>query len=90
MEWRDVTSNIHWINLASDPDLYEVLEVSPRASIEVIKRAHRTLLEKYHPDRYHPNQRAEAEERAKQINQAFDILKNPTSRAEYDASRQRS
>lgn len=65
--------------------LYDLLEVSPNASPEVIKAAYRQLALKYHPDKQ-PNARArqQAEERMKQINAAYDILSDPARRAEYD------
>ncbi len=65
--------------------LYDLLEVSPNASPEVIKAAYRQLALKYHPDKQ-PDARARqrAEERMKQINAAYDILSDPVRRAEYD------
>jgi DnaJ-class molecular chaperone len=65
--------------------LYDLLEVSPNASPEVIKAAYRQLALKYHPDKQ-PDARARqrAEERMKQINAAYEILSDPARRAEYD------
>lgn len=65
--------------------LYDLLEVTPNASPEVIKAAYRQLALKYHPDKQ-PDARArqQAEERMKQINAAYDILSDPARRAEYD------
>lgn len=65
--------------------LYDLLEVSPNASPEVIKAAYRQLALKYHPDQQ-PDARArqQAEERMKQINAAYDVLSDPVRRAEYD------
>jgi DnaJ-class molecular chaperone len=65
--------------------LYDLLEVSPNASPEVIKAAYRQLALKYHPDKQ-PDARSRqlAEERMKQINAAYDILSDPARRAEYD------
>ncbi len=67
-------------------DLYEILGVSPDASEEEIKRAYRRLARKYHPD-LHPGDK-EAEERFKEINEAYEILSDPQKRAEYDRLRQ--
>lgn len=65
--------------------LYDVLEVSPHASPEVIKAAYRQLALKYHPDRQPTAQaRIHAEERMKQINAAYAILSDPARRREYD------
>ncbi len=57
----------------SDP--YSVLGVSPDASDEQIKRAYRELARKYHPDNYQNNPLADlAEEKMKEINQAYDSI----------------
>jgi tetratricopeptide (TPR) repeat protein len=55
---------------------YSVLGVSENASEEDIKKAYRTLVKKYHPDRYAGNPKAAeaAAEKLKQINQAYDML----------------
>ncbi|HIE33463.1 MAG TPA: J domain-containing protein [Thermodesulfobacteriaceae bacterium] len=67
-------------------DLYEILGVSPDASEEEIKRAYRRLARKYHPD-LHPGDK-KAEERFKEINEAYEILSDPQKRAEYDRLRE--
>ena len=56
-------------------DPYKVLEISPGASEEEIKRAHRTLAKKYHPDLNPGN--AYAAEKMNEINAAYDILTKP-------------
>lgn len=54
---------------------YEVLGVEPGADEETIKRAHRALVKKYHPDRYVDNPLADlAAEKMKEINKAYDML----------------
>ena len=56
-------------------DPYQVLGVSQNASDEEIKRAYRELARKYHPDNYQNNPLADlAEEKMKEINEAYDIL----------------
>jgi hypothetical protein len=62
-------------------DLYEILEVSPRASHDVIQAAYRVLARTAHPDR---NPGADAEQRIRQINAAWEVLGDPSSRARYD------
>lgn len=61
-------------------DPYEILGVSSNASDEEIKRAYRELARKYHPDNYQDNPLADlAQEKMKQINEAYDLLiKNKT------------
>jgi len=65
-------------------DYYEILEVSPRASYEVIRNAYRALALKYHPDTNRIDDKETAEEKMKQINLAYQVLYNPNTRAEYD------
>lgn len=61
---------------------YEVLGVARDASDADIKKAYHKLVMKYHPDR-NPGDKS-AEEKFKEVNNAFDILKDPQKRAAYD------
>lgn len=63
-------------------DPYEILGVAREAGAEDIKSCYRKLAMKYHPDR-NPGDR-EAEERFKEISEAYDILADPEKRAAYD------
>jgi molecular chaperone DnaJ len=65
----------------SKRDYYDVLGVSRSASDEEVKRAFRKLAMEYHPDR---NKREGAEEKFKEINEAYQVLSDPTKRASYD------
>ena len=61
---------------------YEVLGVARDASDADIKKAYHKLVMKYHPDR-NPGDKS-AEDKFKEVNNAFDILKDPQKRAAYD------
>src|SRR6185312_5264991 len=63
-------------------DFYAVLEVQRTASDDEIKKSYRKLAMQYHPDRN--NGSKEAEERFKEISEAYDVLRDPQKRAAYD------
>jgi curved DNA-binding protein len=62
-------------------DYYEALEVSRDASEDEIRQSYRRLARRYHPD---VNKEAGAEDRFKQISEAYDVLRDPEKRARYD------
>jgi molecular chaperone DnaJ len=62
-------------------DYYEILGVPKGASNEEIKAAFRKLARQYHPD---VNKEADAEEKFKEINEAYGVLSDPDKRARYD------
>ncbi len=62
-------------------DFYEILGVSKSASPDELKRAYRKLALQYHPDK---NKTKEAEEKFKEINQAYEVLSDPQKRQTYD------
>ncbi len=61
---------------------YEILKVPKTASEDEIKKAYRNLAKTYHPDS-NPNNK-NAEEKLKEINEAYDVIGNPQKRKEYD------
>ena len=68
-------------DVARAGDYYKVLGVDKKASQEEIKKAYRKLARQYHPD---TNKDAGAEERFKQISEAYDVLGDPEKRKKYD------
>ena len=66
-------------------DYYQILGVRRDASADQIKRAFRDLARKYHPDKVKPEQKKASEEKFKEINEAYEVLKSPEKRKLYDA-----
>lgn len=68
----------------ADRDYYGILGVEKTASPEEIKKAYRKLALKYHPDRVPADKKPEAEERFKEISEAYEVLMDPDKRRAYD------
>lgn len=66
---------------------YKVLAVDPSADPDIVAAAYRTLSKKYHPD---VNKAPDAESRMREINRAYDMLKDPEQRRKTDADLARS
>jgi molecular chaperone DnaJ len=70
--------------MATKRDYYQVLGISREASEEEVKRAYRQLARKYHPDVNAGDPKA-AEERFKEISEAYEVLADPQKRQRYDS-----
>lgn len=63
---------------------YEILEVDQKASKEVIEKAYKVLAKKYHPDLQEEKNKKRAEEKIKNLNEAYEILSDENKKAKYD------
>ncbi len=63
---------------------YEVLGITRSASEKEVKDAYRKMARKHHPDLFAVGQRRAAEERFKEINEAYEVLRDPAKRSQYD------
>jgi len=69
--------------MAAKSDYYDILGVNKNASADEIKKAYRKQALQWHPDR-HKDDKAEAEKRFKEINEAYQVLSDPQKRSAYD------
>jgi curved DNA-binding protein CbpA len=66
---------------------YQILEVEPDAPPDQIREQYLFLIQAWHPDKFpNPAQKTKAEEKTKDINAAYEILRDAVKRAEYDRS----
>jgi len=70
--------------MATKRDYYEILGIKKSASLDEIKKAYRELALRYHPDRVPHEQKKEAEEKFKEISEAYAVLSDSQKRATYD------
>lgn len=67
----------------ADKDYYKILGVEKSASDDELKKAYRKMAKKYHPDANQDN-KAQAEAKFKEVNEAYEVLSNPQKRQMYD------
>ena len=65
-------------------DYYKILQIHPEASLEVMNTAYRTLVKQYHPDVYHSQRKTRMTEKMQEINEAYQVLSNTSTRTQYD------
>ncbi|MDO8886560.1 molecular chaperone DnaJ [Candidatus Oleimmundimicrobium sp.] len=65
-------------------DYYKILGVDKKATQDEIKKAYRKLAHKYHPDKAQEGEKKQAEEKFKEIAEAYEVLGNSKKRQEYD------
>lgn len=70
--------------MATKRDYYEILGVKKDATLDAIKKAYRELALRFHPDRVPHEQKKEAEEKFKEISEAYAVLSDAQKRALYD------
>ena len=71
--------------MATTPrDFYQVLGLSRTASADEIKKAYRRLARQYHPDLHSGSKKAEMEKKFKELNEAHEVLSDPSKRKKYD------
>ena len=69
--------------MAEKRDYYEVLGINKGASDDDIKKAYRAAAKKYHPD-LNPGKEAKRGQVQREVNEAYDVLKDKEKRAKYD------
>ena len=63
---------------------YDILEINKNASPEIIEKAYKTLVKKYHPDLQENDLKIKYEEKIKKINEAYEVLSDSEKRKNYD------
>lgn len=70
-------------------DYYQILQIHPDAGQEVMNGAYRSLVKRFHPDQYHTTRKSAMNDKMREINEAYQVLSNPITRADYDRQYER-
>ncbi len=65
---------------------YEILEVNPKASYDIIKKVYKIKIKQNHPDLFQGDEKLKAEEITKELTEAYNVLSNESLRDKYDSS----
>jgi molecular chaperone DnaJ len=71
-------------SIVAKKDYYEILGIAKGASLQEIKKAYRSLALRYHPDRVQESEKKVAEEKFKEISEAYGVLSDPKKKELYD------
>lgn len=69
---------------------YEILEVNEHASQEIIEKAYKILVKKYHPDLYTGEEKLYAEQKVRDLNEAYQVLSDDFLKSQYDLELQKT
>lgn len=72
-----------------EKNYYDILEISKNASSEIVEKAYKTLVKKYHPDLQEENLKQEYENKLKLINEAYEVLSDEQKRNQYNLELQK-
>lgn len=67
-----------------EDNYYDILQINKNASQEIIEKAYKVLVKKYHPDLQEDGLKQEYEEKLKLINEAYEVLADEEKRKQYD------
>lgn len=81
-----VIINLKGRKFMNNKNYYEILQINKNASPEIIEKAYKTLVKKYHPDIQENTNKEHAENLMKEINEAYETLSNLQKKAIYDQS----
>lgn len=79
--YNDIIEEKKGINMKN---YYEILEVNQKASKEVIEKAYKVLVKKYHPDLHSNSKQTDMNKKIREINEAYEVLSNEFLREQYN------